>query len=103
MYCLSKTEAESVAFEYAKRTGLDVITVCPTLVVGPILQSTVNSSTLVLVKLLKGTLSELYLSSNGRPSKARDSFSLLPFSFVNGISSYLSMQKDMRRWKTSFG
>ncbi|KAK5832723.1 hypothetical protein PVK06_016526 [Gossypium arboreum] len=30
-YCLSKTEAEIDAFEFAKRSGLDVITVCPTL------------------------------------------------------------------------
>ncbi|RVW50941.1 Cinnamoyl-CoA reductase 1 [Vitis vinifera] len=52
-YCLSKTEAESVAFEYAKTSGLDVVTVCPTLVLGPILQSTINASSLVLIKILK--------------------------------------------------
>ncbi|XVE94358.1 hypothetical protein REPUB_Repub02eG0002200 [Reevesia pubescens] len=52
-YCLSKTEAESEAFEFAKRTGLDVVTVCPPLILGPLLQSTVNSSSLVLIKLLK--------------------------------------------------
>lgn len=54
-YCLSKTEAESEAMEFAKRTGLDVVAVCPTLVLGPILQSNVNASSLVLIKLLKGT------------------------------------------------
>ncbi|KAK6939130.1 NAD-dependent epimerase/dehydratase [Dillenia turbinata] len=52
-YCLSKTEAESKAFEYAKGSGLDVVSVCPTLVFGPMLQSTINSSSLVLIKLLK--------------------------------------------------
>ncbi|XWS14337.1 hypothetical protein CRYUN_Cryun35bG0001100 [Craigia yunnanensis] len=52
-YCLSKTEAESEAFEFAKRTGLDVVTVCPTLILGPLLQSTVNASSLVLIKLLR--------------------------------------------------
>ncbi|XVE81511.1 hypothetical protein DITRI_Ditri15bG0070400 [Diplodiscus trichospermus] len=52
-YCLSKTEAEFEAFEFAKRTGLDVVTVCPTLILGPLLQPTVNSSSLVLIKLLK--------------------------------------------------
>ena len=53
-YCLSKTEAETEAFEYAKKSGLDVVRVCPTLVLGPILQSTINASSLVLIKLLKG-------------------------------------------------
>ncbi|KAK9928491.1 hypothetical protein M0R45_025624 [Rubus argutus] len=52
-YCLSKTEAESEALQFAKRTGIDLVTVCPTLIFGPILQSTVNASTLVLIKLLK--------------------------------------------------
>lgn len=51
-YCLSKTEAESEALEFAKRTGLDVVTVCPNLILGPLLQSKVNSSSLVLIKLL---------------------------------------------------
>ncbi|XP_022855354.1 cinnamoyl-CoA reductase 2-like [Olea europaea var. sylvestris] len=53
-YCLSKTLAESEAWEYAKRSGLDVVTVCPTGVFGPMLQNTANSSSLVLIKLLKG-------------------------------------------------
>ncbi|KAJ4830643.1 hypothetical protein Tsubulata_051137 [Turnera subulata] len=52
-YMLSKTLAESEALEYGKRTGLDIVTVCPSMVFGPILQSTVNASSLVLVKLLK--------------------------------------------------
>ncbi|XP_038703165.1 cinnamoyl-CoA reductase 1-like [Tripterygium wilfordii] len=53
-YSLSKTEAESEALEYAKRSGLDVVTVCPSLIFGPLLQPTVNASSLVLVKLLQG-------------------------------------------------
>ncbi|XP_065880891.1 cinnamoyl-CoA reductase 1-like isoform X1 [Euphorbia lathyris] len=53
-YCLSKTEAESQAFDYAKQRGLVVVTVCPSLILGPILQSTLNASTMFLLKLLKG-------------------------------------------------
>ncbi|KAK2432392.1 cinnamoyl-CoA reductase [Trifolium repens] len=53
-YCYAKTEAEEQALNFAKRTKLDVVSICPTLVLGPILQSTTNSSTLVLIKLLKG-------------------------------------------------
>ncbi|KAK2378582.1 cinnamoyl-CoA reductase [Trifolium repens] len=53
-YCYAKTEAEEQALSFAKRTGLDVESICPTLVLGPILQSTTNLSSLVLIKLLKG-------------------------------------------------
>lgn len=52
-YCLSKTEAESEALEFAKRSGLDVVTVCPSLILGPMLQRTVNASSLVILRLLK--------------------------------------------------
>ncbi|KAH1064727.1 hypothetical protein J1N35_029714 [Gossypium stocksii] len=52
-YCLSKTEAESEAFEFAKKSGLDVVTVCPTVILGPLLQSTINASSKVLINLLK--------------------------------------------------
>ncbi|XP_021717790.1 cinnamoyl-CoA reductase 2-like [Chenopodium quinoa] len=52
-YCASKTEAENEAFEYSKRSGLNVVSVCPTLVLGPMMQSNANASSLVLIKLLK--------------------------------------------------
>ncbi|GLT35296.1 hypothetical protein SLA2020_097630 [Shorea laevis] len=52
-YGLSKTEAESAALDFAKTSGLDVVTVCPTLVLGPMLQSTLNSSSMFLIRLLK--------------------------------------------------
>ncbi|KAK2660985.1 hypothetical protein Ddye_007518 [Dipteronia dyeriana] len=54
-YGLSKTEAESEAMEFGKSTGLDVVRVCPTLVLGPMLQTTANSSSMFLVRQLKGT------------------------------------------------
>ncbi|CAN0843858.1 Cinnamoyl-CoA reductase 1 [Linum grandiflorum] len=52
-YRLSKTEAEGRAFEFAKATGLDFVSVCPTFILGPVLQPTVNASSLVLLRLLK--------------------------------------------------
>ncbi|KAK7854084.1 cinnamoyl-coa reductase 2 [Quercus suber] len=45
-YGLSKTLAESEALEFAKRSGLDVVTVCPSFIWGPILQPTVNTTSL---------------------------------------------------------
>ena len=53
-YCLSKTVAEREALSYARKTGLDVVTVCPPLVLGPLLQPALNTSSLVLINLLKG-------------------------------------------------
>ena len=56
-YCASKTQAESEAFEFAKRTGISLVSICPTMVFGPVLQQhTVNASTLALAKLLKGII-----------------------------------------------
>lgn len=53
-YCFSKTVAEAEAWEYAKKSGLNMVTVCPSLVLGPMLQHTANASSLALMKLLKG-------------------------------------------------
>ncbi|KAK9271326.1 hypothetical protein L1049_026916 [Liquidambar formosana] len=53
-YCLGKTIAEQEALEYAKRSELNIVTVCPCIVIGPMLQSTMNASSLLLLSLLKG-------------------------------------------------
>nr|APG32499.1 putative cinnamoyl-CoA reductase 4 [Freesia hybrid cultivar] len=53
-YCLSKTMAERTAFDYATKHRLDIITVCPSLVLGPLLQAKVNASSSFLISLLKG-------------------------------------------------
>ncbi|KAJ4810731.1 hypothetical protein LUZ62_023297 [Rhynchospora pubera] len=53
-YHLSKTVAEREALDFASKNALDLVTVCPTLIVGPMLQSTINASSLVLINLLKG-------------------------------------------------
>ncbi|KAI3969638.1 hypothetical protein MKX01_020199 [Papaver californicum] len=58
-YALSKTDAETEAWEYAKKTGLDVVTVLPSLIIGPMLQSTMNASTLTLVKIIKDEAEEM--------------------------------------------
>ncbi|KVI07737.1 NAD-dependent epimerase/dehydratase [Cynara cardunculus var. scolymus] len=52
-YAVSKTIAEIEALEYAKRDDLTVITVCPALVIGPMLQSTINSTSLLLLSYMK--------------------------------------------------
>ena len=51
---MSKTLAELEAFDHAKSTGLDVVSLCPSLVIGPLLQSTLNASSSVIADCLKG-------------------------------------------------
>ncbi|KAG9456628.1 hypothetical protein H6P81_001136 [Aristolochia fimbriata] len=58
-YCLSKTAAESEALEYGKKSGLEVVTVCPSQVLGPMLQPTMNASSLILFKILTGVYERL--------------------------------------------
>ncbi|KAL5981585.1 hypothetical protein ACLOJK_015648 [Asimina triloba] len=53
-YCLSKTLAEKAALQYGEKSGLSVVTVCPSIIFGPLLQSTVNASSLFLLKILSG-------------------------------------------------
>ncbi|ESQ28370.1 hypothetical protein EUTSA_v10019826mg [Eutrema salsugineum] len=53
-YALSKTLAEDAAWKFAKANGLDLIVMNPGLVVGPILQPSLNFSVEVVVDLIKG-------------------------------------------------
>ncbi|KAI3901182.1 hypothetical protein MKW92_012351 [Papaver armeniacum] len=52
-YYLAKTVSESEALHYAKTKNLDIITICPSLTLGPMLQSELNSSSMILAKILK--------------------------------------------------
>ncbi|KAF6174175.1 hypothetical protein GIB67_033707 [Kingdonia uniflora] len=58
-YYLAKTTAESDALEYAKENKLDVVTVCPSFVIGPMLQSTANLSNLMLITILRDGINTL--------------------------------------------
>ncbi|VAI18869.1 unnamed protein product [Triticum turgidum subsp. durum] len=53
-YCLAKTVAEETAWEYAEKNGLNVVTVCPCVVLGPQLQPVVSTSSELLVYVIKG-------------------------------------------------
>ncbi|KAK1388675.1 Cinnamoyl-CoA reductase [Heracleum sosnowskyi] len=54
-YGVGKTIAENKAWDYAKNTGLNLVTVCPSVVIGPMLQSTLNASTSFLLEFMKDT------------------------------------------------
>uniref|UniRef100_A0A804MVT2 NAD-dependent epimerase/dehydratase domain-containing protein n=1 Tax=Zea mays TaxID=4577 RepID=A0A804MVT2_MAIZE len=53
-YFVAKISSEEAALEYAKQTRLDVVTVNPAVVFGPLLQPTLNTSCQFLVYFLKG-------------------------------------------------
>ncbi|XP_044485004.1 cinnamoyl-CoA reductase 1-like [Mangifera indica] len=54
-YCYGKTVAEQVAWEETKKRGLDLVVVNPSLVLGPLLQSTINASIIHILKYLNGS------------------------------------------------
>lgn len=54
-YMLGKTLGEKAAWVYSRQKGLDLIVICPTLVLGAVIQSTLNASSLVILKLLNGS------------------------------------------------
>ncbi|KAL3622013.1 hypothetical protein CASFOL_034209 [Castilleja foliolosa] len=53
-YVLSKTLAEEASWNFAKEKGIDLVVVNPALVIGPLLQPTLNTSSAVILNLLKG-------------------------------------------------
>jgi nucleoside-diphosphate-sugar epimerase len=60
-YCLAKTEAEEMALEYSEKNGLHVITVCPGVIFGPLLQTVLlNTSSKVLLYIMKGSPHPLF-------------------------------------------
>lgn len=53
-YQLSKTLAEFAAWDYAKEHNLDMVAILPTMVIGPVLQASMNTSTETVLELLNG-------------------------------------------------
>ncbi|XP_071931736.1 phenylacetaldehyde reductase-like [Coffea arabica] len=53
-YALSKTLAEDAAWKFAKEHGIEIITIHPGFVVGPVLQPSINLSTEFILNLVNG-------------------------------------------------
>ncbi|XP_050223635.2 phenylacetaldehyde reductase [Mercurialis annua] len=54
-YVVSKTLAEDAAWKFAKDKGLDIVAINPAMVIGPLLQPTLNTSAAAVLSLLKGS------------------------------------------------
>ena len=53
-YSLSKTLAEENAWKFAKEKGIDIVTINPAMVIGPLLQPTLNTSAATILNLING-------------------------------------------------
>lgn len=54
-YVLSKTLAEDAALEFVKEKKIDLVAINPGMVIGPLLQPTLNDSAAVIFNLINGT------------------------------------------------
>ncbi|KAK8960778.1 Cinnamoyl-CoA reductase 1 [Platanthera guangdongensis] len=54
-YILSKTLAEEAAWKFAKDHAIDLVTINPAMVIGPLLQPTLNTSNAAVLKLINGS------------------------------------------------
>ncbi|XP_011090033.1 cinnamoyl-CoA reductase 1-like [Sesamum indicum] len=53
-HLLSKTLAEDAAWEFVKEKGIDMVTINPGMVIGPLLQPTLNTSCAAILNLING-------------------------------------------------
>jgi len=53
-YPVSKILAEKAAWDFAEKEGLDVVTICPGLVLGPVLPPKADGSVMIFTYILKG-------------------------------------------------
>ncbi|TVU20743.1 hypothetical protein EJB05_30338 [Eragrostis curvula] len=56
-YVVSKTLAEEAAWNFARDNGLEIVTINPAMVIGPLLQPTLNTSAEAILKLINGSSS----------------------------------------------
>ncbi|XP_076912735.1 cinnamoyl-CoA reductase 1-like [Bidens hawaiensis] len=53
-YCAGKAVSEREALEFGKKNNINVVSVCPSVIFGPMLQSTVCTTSLILLNFFKG-------------------------------------------------
>ncbi|KAI3730291.1 hypothetical protein L1987_61460 [Smallanthus sonchifolius] len=53
-YCVGKLISEREALEFGKKNNLNVVTICPSIVFGPMLQSTLCTTNMILLNIFKG-------------------------------------------------
>ncbi|XP_021281693.1 cinnamoyl-CoA reductase 1-like isoform X3 [Herrania umbratica] len=94
-YMLSKTLAEEAAWKYAKENGIDMVTVNPGLVIGPLLQPTINTSVEPILKLINGA--ETFPNTSYRLIDVRDvaNTHILAYENSSACGRYLLVERVM--------
>ena len=54
-YVVSKTLAEEAAWKFTKENNIDMVTINPAMVIGPLLQPTLNTSAAAILNIINGT------------------------------------------------
>jgi len=57
---MSKTLAEKAAWDYCKEKGIDLVTILPSLIIGPSLATDLCSTTSDVLGLFKGTCTQMF-------------------------------------------
>ncbi|KAK9149809.1 hypothetical protein Scep_008566 [Stephania cephalantha] len=97
-YCYGKAVAEQVATAEAKEKGVDLVVVNPVLVMGPLLQSTVNASIIHILKYLTGS-AKTYANSVQAYVHVRDVAlaHILVFEMPSASGRYLCAESVLHR------
>lgn len=61
---MSKTLAEECAWKFSKDNGIDMVTINPSFVIGPLLRPTLNLSAALILNLINGRLLVATLQNN---------------------------------------
>lgn len=59
-YVLSKTLAEDAAWKFVKDKGIQMVTINPAMVIGPLLQPTLNTSSATILNLIDGKFMHVF-------------------------------------------
>ncbi|XVF06860.1 hypothetical protein REPUB_Repub06bG0087500 [Reevesia pubescens] len=94
-YVLSKTLAEEAAWKFTKENGIDMVSINPGLVIGPLLQPIVNTSVEPILKLIHGA--ETFPNTTYRLIDVRDvaNAHVLAFENSSACGRYLLVEKVM--------
>lgn len=97
-YCYGKAVAEQAAWEEAKQRGVDMVAISPVLVLGPLLQPTVNASIVHILKYLTGS-AKTYVNSVQAYVDVRDvaSAHILLFENLSASGRYLCAESSLHR------
>ncbi|KAJ7951978.1 Cinnamoyl-CoA reductase [Quillaja saponaria] len=97
-YCYGKAVAEQAAWEVAKEKGVDLVVLNPVLVLGPILQPTINASTIHILKYLTGS-AKTYVNATQAYVDVRDVAlaHILVFEAPSASGRYLCAESVLHR------